>query len=524
MSKLSTVIFREPKSQWLLFAAILLLLTVIYYDGLKDLVTAWSVREEYGYGFLIPAISIFFIWQKKDQLELEALSGSWAGFLIVATGLALYFLGELSTLYTIIQYSLVFVIWGVAVAWVGWRGVRILWGPLLLPILMIPLPQFLYQNLSSKLQLISSELGVAFIRLFGVSVYLEGNVIDLGSYKLQVVEACSGLRYLFPLVALSFIAAYIFKGAFWKRAVIVLSSIPITIIMNSFRIGVIGILVDHWGVEQAEGFLHYFEGWVVFMACMGILILEMWVLASVGPDKLTLREAFGLDFPPSAPQDASIKSRKIRKPVIAATALAGLVAISSFSIQQREEVIPPRVSFSEFPLEIGQWEGKPDRLEQIYLDILKLDDYIIADYRNSENKVVNFYSAYYGSQRKGESAHSPRSCLPGGGWQIADLSERAVDGVLLGNKPLYVNRVVIKKGDHTQLVYYWFQQRGRVITNEYSVKWLLFWDALTRNRTDGALVRLTAFVAPGEDIQEADRSLTTFAQDVSSVLESYIPN
>ena len=111
--------------------------------------------------------------------------------------------------------------------------------------------------------------------MFGISVYLEGNVIDLGSYKLQVVEACSGLRYLFPLVSLSFIAAYIYHGAFWKKAIIFLSSIPITVLMNSFRIGVIGVLVEYGGPGQAEGFLHDFEGWIIFMACIAILVLEM---------------------------------------------------------------------------------------------------------------------------------------------------------------------------------------------------------------------------------------------------------
>jgi exosortase len=106
--------------------------------------------------------------------------------------------------------------------------------PLLLLGLMIPLPTFLYQGLSAQMQLISSQIGVAIIRLFNISVFLEGNVIDLGNYKLQVAEACNGLRYLFPLMALGFIAAYLFKGALWKRAVIFLSTIPITILMNSF--------------------------------------------------------------------------------------------------------------------------------------------------------------------------------------------------------------------------------------------------------------------------------------------------
>ena len=158
------------------------------------------------------------------------------------------------------------------------------------------------------------------------------------------------------------------------------------------------------------------------------------------------------------------------------------------------------------------------------IDALKFDDYFIGDYVNQNGEAVNFYVAYYGSQSAGESAHSPRSCIPGGGWRIKSLTQEEVSGVSIGDAPLIVNRVVIQKGDISQVVYYWFQGRNRIITNEYMVKWFLFWDSLTRSRTDGALVRLTAFVAPGEDVAEADRRLTAFARDVSGLLTDYIPD
>jgi EpsI family protein len=137
---------------------------------------------------------------------------------------------------------------------------------------------------------------------------------------------------------------------------------------------------------------------------------------------------------------------------------------------------------------------------------------------------VNFYAAYYASQKKGQSAHSPRSCIPGGGWVIKSLDQRTINGVNVEDQPLSVNRTVIQKGDNKQLVYYWFQQRGRVITNEYLVKWYLFWDALTKNRTDGALVRLTTFVKAGQDIKEADEHLKSFVKSIVTHLDKYIQN
>ena len=153
--------------------------------------------------------------------------------------------GVLASLFPVSQYGAVFAIYGVVLAGVGLRVFRRLWAPLFILLLMVPLPDFLLNNLSAKMQLISSAIGVWFMRLFGVSVYLEGNVIDLGGYQLQVAEACDGLRYLFPLMTLGFIMAYFFKVALWKRVLIFLSSIPITILMNSLRVGTIGIMVEH---------------------------------------------------------------------------------------------------------------------------------------------------------------------------------------------------------------------------------------------------------------------------------------
>ena len=128
-----------------------------------------------------------------------------------------------------------------------------------------------------------------FIRLFQIPVYLEGNVIDLGVYKLQVVEACSGLRYLYPLMSLGFLAAYLFQAPLWQRALVFLSTIPITIAMNSLRIGLVGVMVDHFGPQDADGFLHMFEGWIIFIACALLLVAEMYVLARFVSGKKFLR-------------------------------------------------------------------------------------------------------------------------------------------------------------------------------------------------------------------------------------------
>jgi exosortase D (VPLPA-CTERM-specific) len=517
-------VWKYPAGFWLLLGSIMVLGGLAFQYTISDMLYRWNTQEEYGYGYLIPVITLFLIWQRKNQLAEIEFRPSWWGLLLVMSGGVLFFLGEVATTYTLAQYGLVVTILGVALTLLGWKAFRIIMVPLALLFFMVPLPPFIYNTLSTKLQLVSSALGVDVIRLFGISVYLEGNVIDLGTYKLQVVDACSGLRYLFPLASLAFVAAYIYQGAFWKKAVIFLSSIPITVLMNSFRIGVIGILVEYGGPEQAEGFLHYFEGWVIFMACISLLVLEMALLAKVGSSRLSLADAFAIELPGNLPDALERRVRKVSAFSWSVPALLAMLVAVSLYVHGKQNIIPQRRVFAEFPLSFAGWQGTTGKLEENILASLKTEDYIISDYRNDSGELVNFYVAYYADQAAGSAAHSPRACIPGGGWLIKELTTRPVAGASFGGRPLMVNRLLIKKGDYTQVVYYWFQQRGRDITSEWMVKWYLFWDAMTRNRTDGALVRLTSLVMPGEDVGDADRRLVRFADAVFPYLPDYIPD
>ncbi|MEW8028002.1 MAG: VPLPA-CTERM-specific exosortase XrtD [Candidatus Thiodiazotropha sp.] len=507
-----------------MFGIIVILLVYGFWEGITDMLDRWGIKEEYGYAYFLPFISAYLIWQRRDRLVEAAFQPSWIGVVVVLMAGLLFFMGMIATTFTLVQYALVLTVIGLAYALLGWQAFKIVAGPLFLLFFIVPLPPFIYNSLSGKLQLISSQLGVEVIRWFGISVFLEGNVIDLGDYKLQVVEACNGLRYLFPFVSLAFLAAYLYRVEFWKRVVVFLSSIPITVLMNSFRIGVIGVLVENWGQEQADGFLHYFEGWVIFMACLLILLLEMALLAKVGGIKRRLRDVFGLEMPKRLPDETEYRTRPVTPVHYAVLVSIVLIAVSSLYVGTLQQILPERQAFSSFPMQVGNWKGDKDRLEGIYLKSLKLDDYFIGDYADSLGSRINFYIAYYASQQAGSAAHSPRSCIPGGGWEIERVTTVGVPGLQVNGETLKVNRLVIKRGEIKQLVYYWFQQRGRVITNEWLVKWYLFLDGLAMHRTDGALVRLTTSIGMDEVWTDGDERLKGFARKVVPLLDEYIPN
>ncbi|NGZ10084.1 MAG: VPLPA-CTERM-specific exosortase XrtD [Nitrospira sp. LK70] len=511
---------------------IVALLIYMYAESLAFLFIRWFGTDDYSHGIFVPFISAFLIWQSRNRLLQVPRNKSWWGLVVITAGLFLYVVGELSTLFVVLHASLWIVMVGLAVTLLGIRGTRAIAFPLGYLLTAIPLPTFFYAGLSSQLQLWSSSLGVGCLQLVGVMAFQEGNVIDLGPVQLQVVEACSGIRYLLPLISLALLCAYSFNDQMWKRAVLVLSAIPISIVTNGFRIGMIGVLVELYGKGAAEGFYHLFEGWVVFMVSFGLLLMEMSLLGKLGvavprqswSERLTLRHQeldagreVGLENPAGnvfSPGPAYLCS----------VALFAPFTLFSTTVMDREEVPPPRATFVDFPMQIDGWQGEPAPLEKQYIDALRFDDYVLADYRWGTQHPVNFYAAYYRSQRKGQSAHSPQSCLPGGGWEIGSLTQQELSMSPGVTGPLRVNRAVIQKGEQKQIVLYWFKQRDRNLTDEYLVKLYLLWDAFSRQRTDGALVRLASLVGPGESEAVVDQRLQELAIAVGRELTRFVPN
>jgi exosortase D (VPLPA-CTERM-specific) len=504
-----------------LFVLIAVLLALVAFSGaLRELVRRWIAQEEYSHGFFIPLVSIWLLWSRREALLGSVGRPAWVGLGLLALAGAMHVVGEVSAFFLFSQVGFVVALMGIVLCAGGYSLLRVAFIPIIFLLFAIPTPYFLDSVLSWRLQLISSALGVYVIRLFDIPVHLAGNVIDLGNYKLQVVDACSGLRYLYPLASLGFLAAYLFQAPLWKRAIVFVSTVPITIAMNSFRIGMIGVLVDRWGTQMADGALHFFEGWIIFLACAGLLALEIYLLR-LGTGQSMFSVFYLPKIAPVAPPGADNGSDR-RTPLTAGLVLMCAITAAVFFISSRAEIQPERTRFVEFPKTLGQWSGRVSLLDPQIEHVLGLDDYILADYRAPSGRSVNFYAAYYASQRKGSSPHSPIVCIPGGGWQITKLERTSFRNDATG-VTIPVNRVIIARENDKQLVYYWFVQRGRNIANEYWSKWYLLVDAITQNRTDGALVRVTTPFYATESEREADARVHSFLRDLEPNLKAYLP-
>jgi exosortase D (VPLPA-CTERM-specific) len=506
-----------------LLVGISVLVGVVGFSGsLLELVRRWSTQEEYSHGFLIPIIALWLLWTRRHALAASIGRPSWIGPVLILLAAVMHITGKLSSLFMLSQLGFIVALIGVALGVGGYSSLKVTFIPIIFLIFAIPLPYVVDAGLSFQLQLISSQLGVFFIRLLQIPVYLEGNVIDLGNYKLQVVEACSGLRYLYPLMSLGFLAAYLFQAPFWQRALVFLSTIPITIVMNSLRIGLVGVMVENWGPQDADGLLHLFEGWIIFIACAGMLVVEMYLLARVGSGK----SVFEVFYPPkiaAMPSQSQVIRSFSRGPLVSCFLLLCATGVATYLVSTRHEIQPERILFATFPTTLGDWHGKPSTLDRQVENALGLTDYVLSDYARRDGRQVNLYVAYYASQRTGQSPHSPSVCIPGNGWSITHLERTYYRGNDL-NISLPLNRVVIARGSSKQLVYYWFDERGMTIANEYWSKLYLLRDAIFRNRTDGALVRLTTPLYPGESESDADKRLQDFTRVVVPNLAGYLPS
>ncbi|MDG4649625.1 VPLPA-CTERM-specific exosortase XrtD [Roseibacterium sp. SDUM158017] len=497
-----------------------------FFDGIDALLRAWSLPE-YSHGPLIPVLSLLlFLRQLKTVPENHGpVRDRWVGVVVVAVSLAVAAAGKLANIDDIIIYATIIWVGGILLISFGWSVGKHFWPPVLHLVYMLPLPDTLYFKMTNSLQLISSELGVWFLRLFSVPVFLEGNIIDLGVLQLHVADACSGLRYLFPILSFSYIFAVLYRGPMWHKAILLISAVPITILMNSVRIAIAGVIANTWGVSWLEGFTHFFEGWVVFIACILLMFLLAWVLLFFNREKMSLTEALDLET-----DGLGIQAMRLRlvRPSAALITAAGLAAAAVGAWQfvpERGGQLVDRDSFAVFPRTFGEWQqvGPPETLAPDVERALRADDYHQVTLRSpAAASDVGLFMAWYQDQSRG-GVHSPEICLPGSGWEIAWLERTDVSGMMRTETPFMLNRAIIERGTTRMMVYYWFQQGERRVAWDMAAKFYLMLDGIRTGETDGAIVRLTTLIGNGESEAEAEARLQSTLTELLPHLPRFIP-
>jgi len=510
---------------WLLLAV--LGAAVFFADGLNALLVAWQLPE-YSHGPLIPVLSgLLFLRQLKTvPIQTGRVRARWVGVLVLLFALVMGGLGRLANISDIVAYALILWIAGILLISFGWKQGRGFWPPVLHLVYMLPLPGVVYFKLSTFLQFISSELGVFFLHGLNVPVFLDGNIIDLGVYKLQVAEACSGLRYLFPILSFSYIFSVLYKGPMWHKAVLLVSAAPIVVVMNSVRIAVAGYMVNNYGLEWIEGLTHFFEGWIIFVISIALLFILTRIMLFFQPVKMGLAQSLDLDVDGIGAQFLRLRLVEPSRGMIAAALLMVGAALTWQALPERALQDIERDSFALFPRQLGDWQqaGLPQSLESSVVIALGADDYRSVTFAKPGTRAgVGLFMAWYADQSQG-GVHSPEICLPGSGWEIAWLERSDITEVVNWDTPFHVNRAIIQKGETRMMVYYWFDQKGRKVAWDFAAKFYLLVDGIATGRTDGALVRLTTLIGDDEtDATAADR-LNEVLGEVMVSLPRFVPD
>ncbi len=265
-------------------AIVLVAAGLLYASVIPAMVHDWYVDENYSHGFLIPLVSLYLLWTRRDELRKAAREGkgSWVGLLVCLGSLGIFVLGRAGAELFLQRSSLIFLLMG-SVLWLwGWPVFRKTLFPLAFLFFMVPLPYLVYDSIAFPLKLLAAKVATETLFYLGVPVFREGNIIHLASQTLEVADACSGIRSLVSLVSLGVIYAYFTESVIWKRIVIVLATVPIAIAANSFRVTGTGILTEYVGPEAAAGFFHTFSGWLVFVVAFLLLFAVGGALKLVG--------------------------------------------------------------------------------------------------------------------------------------------------------------------------------------------------------------------------------------------------
>jgi exosortase len=276
-----------------LASAVVILLTsfgLLYKNVIAKLVYDWGADENYSHGFLIVPLAIYLAWERRSRLSALGSQPSGWGLAIVAGSLAVLLAGLLGAELFLSRVAMIGTVVGAIVFVLGWRHLKVLLFPVAVLLLMIPIPTILFNQIVFPLQLLASRVGEGSLMAAGIPVLREGNIIILANTTLEVAEACSGLRSLVSLLTLAIVYGYFTDPRPSVRTAIALASVPVAILANGFRVAGTGIAAHYYGASVAQGFLHTFSGWLVFIVAflmlLGVMRLLLWLVPPSTTDSL----------------------------------------------------------------------------------------------------------------------------------------------------------------------------------------------------------------------------------------------
>ena len=488
-------------------AGLLLLFVFVYAPTFRSLVELWWTHDDYSYGFLVPMVSLYLVFLRREAVwHLSLRPANRLGLVVMSIAALLLIVGETGAIIILSQTSLLVMIVGLMLALAGTQFLRVLSLPVAYLFFMLPLLGQAIVSLNWPLQLLTARMAVLILQMLSIPVQLDQNYIVLPNITLWVASSCSGARYLVSIIAVAIPVAYLTLRRRRNQITLIVLALTIGVVANWARVVFIGLWA-YSGGQVVHGPFHVFQAVSVAWVSYAGLFLAAWRLRTVDeppPIAATVAEVAPLVPGPFFPAHwiSAWKSS-----IVMLFALLFLVTVYD------AKPTPLKQGFSSFPAVIGRWvESTQERPSSIF-SAKGADQEIHKLYRNEGGLSVCLYTAYYEQQtHEKEVANDFTAEL----IEEAEVSRLGVEGRV----PVPVNHAIFADGSQ---IIFWYEFNGRTATTRTGAKAYTIWNALTRGRTNGALVMVYCEREQNMTQESDSEAMKDFMVELRPVLRKYLP-
>lgn len=502
---------------WLNYAVLTGSFIFCYAKIFAALTETWWNNDVYTHGFLIPLISIYFAWIGREKLKNIKPSPSYfIGLPVLFGGLLMLLIGHAGGVILVQEVSLIVSIVGIIVFLLGIRYLVALWFPVTYLFFMIPFLRFFPDNIYLVFQLVTAKMAVTLLHTMGISCLRNSTYIELPNIILEVVPACSGLNYLVSIIATGIPLAYISLRSWSRRIILVVIGIAIAILSNGLRVALIGLLAYYNLSGDLHGPYHTLQA--MFVAVFGYIALFIgaWVLAE-GPrsSSVTPLRDHALSIRGQMPY-FPLKLDAVRGPLIfIIIVLLTLGAYINFNFHQSLPV-KLHADINLIPHQIGEWRGVDSDTDNKIFRTLGVDHELSRTYRTATGKEVRLYIGYHEFQRQGKELINYQS-------EWLHINAHKMKITLSPDKEFELNKMIKKEGHLNKLILFWYDLNGRIVTDKHEAKAYTTWDAITKRRSNGAIIIVSGDFTQTKDELAILKSEEDFIRKLMPILHNYVP-
>jgi len=480
-----------------------------YGDVLATLIVRWWSNDTYSYSFLIPLISLYLIWLRRETLIHIHPSPNYAGgFVILFLGLFMLTAGQLGGVIVLQALSLIVTLMGVVLLLLGTRFLQVLWFPLIYLLFIVPFWEQVTDHLHLPFQLFSATIGVNILQAIGIPAYRQDVYIELPNITLEVAKVCSGINYLIAVITMGIPMAYLFLKGWWRRVSLVCFAVIIAILSNGLRVALIGVL-SHYGIGgDIHGPFHVLQGLFVSMIGFGALFVGLLVLQNTSPASSALRGNSSIH---KQIQPITLRGKRS---YLGGSLIVLFLLVGSYLHFYNPSPVPLTNDLGYFPVAIGEWKGHNTTRDYSEYKNLGVDHELSRIYETASGETIRLYIGYYEYQEQAKELINYKT-------KELHLNASKYEVDINKDAPVEINKVLLPspKGSGSTLILFWYDLNGRIVADRYMAKAYTAWDAMIHGRTSGAVIMLTSDLDDRGGLDKALRADEAFIRVIFPLLK-----